>query len=59
MKFLCRLYGHQRSASRARFDYKLQRWRSVCRHCGVELLKDPTHGWRSVADAGDGEQARA
>lgn len=44
---VCRIFGHSRSAKRARFDYDAQRWRSVCRLCEAPMTKEEDGtGWR-------------
>ena len=37
MTFVCRVMGHWRSKARARLVQG--RWQSVCRHCGVKLVR--------------------
>jgi len=39
VKIVCQIMGHHRSAERARYDYDLQQWRSVCRHCEAPMVR--------------------
>jgi hypothetical protein len=46
MAIRCHLFGHRRSASRAAFDDKHQRWFSDCKRCHVLLVREPDGKWR-------------
>jgi len=45
LKFVCTIAGHRRSAKQARFDYDAQRWRSVCKHCGLPMVRETGGVW--------------
>ena len=44
---LCSLSGHRRSAKRATRNFHTQQWESVCKHCGVPMLRIGPGEWRT------------
>jgi hypothetical protein len=45
VKIVCQIVGHQRSAHRAKFDYEIQAWKSVCKHCGEAMVRTEDNQW--------------
>ena len=45
MTLRCNLLGHRRSASRATFDEKNERWLSECKRCHILLVRGPDGNW--------------
>ena len=54
-QWLCRVFGHRRDAKRAWHD--LVDYRSRCKRCGVEMLRD-RHGWRTFDPEADADPRR-
>ncbi len=57
MKIFCQLWGHRRSASRARYDYDGARWRSVCKHCSEPMVRIEKGEWLLEQDVPPAEPA--
>lgn len=45
MTLRCNFLGHRRSASRATFDERNERWLSECKRCHILLVRDADGNW--------------
>jgi len=45
VSLICMLLSHRRSRRKAKFDYDLQRWRTVCKLCGAPLERERGGQW--------------
>ena len=51
MGIWCRLVGHDRSRTRARYDVSVRTWVSSCRRCARPMAKDlwPSADWQVLS----------
>lgn len=59
MWLLCSLVGHRRSEGRAKFNYKAQQWESVCKHCGVPMVRIEHGGWRLKSELDEPQETKS
>lgn len=50
MRIICMLRGHHRSVKQATYDC-VHGWRSVCRHCGVPMVRIEKGRWQLQSEA--------
>ncbi|QIK79205.1 hypothetical protein G7077_10165 [Sphingomonas piscis] len=43
---ICKVFGHKRSARKARFNSDTMQWESVCKRCGEPLVRHQHGDWR-------------
>ncbi len=46
MKAICTIFGHHRSVTAAKRNFETDQWESVCRHCGMPMVRISHHRWR-------------
>jgi hypothetical protein len=51
------MFGHRRSARRARMNFDAQRWESVCATCGIALARLDDGTWVARDGKSDPESA--
>jgi hypothetical protein len=52
MWLLCSLSGHRRSAKLAKRNFHAEQWESVCKHCGISMVRIARGEWR-IRNEGD------
>lgn len=45
---LCKLFGHKRSARKARFNSESMQWESLCKRCQEPLVRHEHGDWRPL-----------
>ena len=46
MSLVCRIFGHKRSASKAKLNFTTGVWESFCRRCNEPLVRFNRDDWR-------------
>ncbi len=53
MRSVCYILGHRRSVKRATKNYEADRWESVCKYCGMPMVRINHHDWRPKSQLGE------